>query len=320
MGFENPECCTAHGNRKLGSTTVVTNAEKDCNTVILEASRHRSIQTSLTYQKVNEDNMESYQKAIIGKHVVPPDDLGMQRKRVKDANNAEPLPCNNISTVTPAIDNQSTINEKKDNSYTPMPPMILTTKEINKRVSFEGSEPSLQECDTITSMSDLPNVNSLQSSSTMLGSLHQDTNYITPGPFHHPTIVKQQHLSNIQCNIFLHTPVTDPTSYAPVSQNPNTFLPFHGATTDYNMVNEQNWHLINEIKELKQDLTKSKEKYEDTITNNKEKYSEAEQLDNQSEKYLEHTSTMKEPNQELKQEIREAKKKHKEDIQHLQAE
>jgi len=52
MGFENPDRCTAHGNRKLGITTVVTNAPKDCNKVILEASRHKSIQTSLTYQKL----------------------------------------------------------------------------------------------------------------------------------------------------------------------------------------------------------------------------------------------------------------------------
>jgi len=83
MGFENPDRCTAHGNRKLGITTVVTNAPKDCNKVILEASRHKSIQTSLTYQKVNEDNMESYQKAICRKHVLPPNDNGNAKRRHK---------------------------------------------------------------------------------------------------------------------------------------------------------------------------------------------------------------------------------------------
>lgn len=72
MGFANWEKCTNHGNRKLGITTLVTNADKGCMPLILKTTRHKNIKTSLDYQKENPDMQETYNHSIIGKHVAPP--------------------------------------------------------------------------------------------------------------------------------------------------------------------------------------------------------------------------------------------------------
>ncbi len=51
MGFDNWERCTNHDNRKLGITTIVTNADAGVNPLMLKVTRHKKIQTSMSYQK-----------------------------------------------------------------------------------------------------------------------------------------------------------------------------------------------------------------------------------------------------------------------------
>jgi hypothetical protein len=92
MGFSDWEKCTGHGLRKMGITHAMTNAEKNIAPLILGMSRHKNYQTSLAYQKPNRDMYESYNKAILGKHVPSPP---MTRKRIK-LHNKEHSPLNNV--------------------------------------------------------------------------------------------------------------------------------------------------------------------------------------------------------------------------------
>jgi hypothetical protein len=72
MGFDNWQRCTNHGNRKLGITTAVTNAEKNISTVILKVARHKNITSQQPYQQTNVDMLHNYNTAIVGNHVEPP--------------------------------------------------------------------------------------------------------------------------------------------------------------------------------------------------------------------------------------------------------
>jgi hypothetical protein len=60
MGFANWERCTNHGNRKLGITTAVTNADKSISTVVLKVARHKNITSQQPYQQTNVDMLHNY--------------------------------------------------------------------------------------------------------------------------------------------------------------------------------------------------------------------------------------------------------------------
>jgi hypothetical protein len=72
MGFDNWQRCTNHGNRKLGITTIVTNADAGVAPLMLKVSEQKNIQTSMSYQKENPTMQKTYDKALIGKHVNSP--------------------------------------------------------------------------------------------------------------------------------------------------------------------------------------------------------------------------------------------------------
>jgi chromosome segregation ATPase len=96
---------------------------------------------------------------------------------------------------------------------------------------------------------------------------------------------------------------------------------------EYNIVSERKLQqqeeklaLLSEIKELRMELTKSKEKFEETINVYKEKYKEAREVNSKHEKVSEQYILLKDTNNDLKQEIRDVRKKHEDDTRHLQAE
>jgi hypothetical protein len=319
-------------NRKLGITTVVTTAPKDCNKVILEESRHKRIQTPLTYQNVNEDNMESYQKKICGKHVLPPNDNDNAKKRHKATESiasngtTEQSVTPGIVTLPETVDLASNRSRKDDESAA-LPTMIVATKDKSKRVSFEATDPLPMESDTITTSSDLPMAHYTTPAATSLGNIHQEGPFVTPGTFSHPAIVKQQHLSNIQRNIFLHTPGPEYNHYSTTASIPTPFLPYNGTEMEYNIVSkrklqqqEDKLALLSEIKELQMELTKSKEKFKETINVYKEKCNEAREVNSKNEKVSEQYILMKDTNSDLKKEIRDIQKKHEDDTRYLQAE
>jgi hypothetical protein len=62
MGFDNWHRITNHSNRKLGVTTVATNAEKGVLPVLMKSTRHKHLNTQLNYQLENEDMLKSYQR------------------------------------------------------------------------------------------------------------------------------------------------------------------------------------------------------------------------------------------------------------------
>ncbi len=84
LGFEDWEKCTGQGLRKMGITNAMSNGDKMIEKVVLGMSRHKSLQTSMLYQKPNEDMLQNYNRAILGKHVAtPPKTLAERKKRKK---------------------------------------------------------------------------------------------------------------------------------------------------------------------------------------------------------------------------------------------
>jgi len=88
MGFERWEKCTGHGLRKMGITNAMTYAETNIAPVVLGASRHKNYQTSLAYQKPNDDMYRSYNKAIKGKHGSSPP---KKKQRKKSSGNCKSI-------------------------------------------------------------------------------------------------------------------------------------------------------------------------------------------------------------------------------------
>jgi hypothetical protein len=87
MGFDRWEKCTGHGLRKMGITNAMTYAETNIAPVVLGASRHKNYQTSLAYQKPNDDMYRSYNKAIKGKHGSSPPTKRQRKKSSGSCNN-----------------------------------------------------------------------------------------------------------------------------------------------------------------------------------------------------------------------------------------
>jgi hypothetical protein len=88
MGFEEYEKCTGHGLRKMGISHAMTNAPTSATPVVLKASRHKRYQTSLLYQRPNDDMYRNYSAAILGKHVPTPPRPASRKRRRKAANAA----------------------------------------------------------------------------------------------------------------------------------------------------------------------------------------------------------------------------------------
>jgi hypothetical protein len=68
----------------MGISHAMTNAPTSAAPIILKASRHKRYQTSLLYQRPNDDMYHHYSAAILGKHVpTPPRPVSRKKKEKK---------------------------------------------------------------------------------------------------------------------------------------------------------------------------------------------------------------------------------------------
>jgi hypothetical protein len=82
--FDDWEHCTGHGMHKVGITTAMSNGDKNITKVKLGASRHKSVTTSLLYQKPTKEMCQNYNQAILGNQVPsPPKRKKSNKKRKK---------------------------------------------------------------------------------------------------------------------------------------------------------------------------------------------------------------------------------------------
>jgi len=90
FGFDDWECCTGHGMRKVGITTAMIHGDKNITKVILGASQHKSVKTSLIYQKPTEEMYQNYNRAILGNQVPsPPKRNNNNKKKRKQCSDTE---------------------------------------------------------------------------------------------------------------------------------------------------------------------------------------------------------------------------------------
>jgi hypothetical protein len=71
----------------MGITNAMINSEKNVAPLVLGMSRHKSYQTTLNYQKPNDEIYKNYNKAILGKHVPsPPTTCRSKKTKINDSN------------------------------------------------------------------------------------------------------------------------------------------------------------------------------------------------------------------------------------------
>jgi hypothetical protein len=200
MGFENWHKITNHSNRKLGVTTVATNAEKGVLPVLMKSARHKHLNTQLNYQLENEDMRKSYQLAMVGKHVMKPaEEIKVVKKTRFSSEAGDECSWKENSSVQDINDTYHDYNDKAN---------ILSryqeVKDIASNVTDSSvlghdtnndtlvSEPSIRDVDTITTS------DSQRKMKEDRMSLIPPVNSAAIG-----TLVAQNQLQNIQRNIFL---------------------------------------------------------------------------------------------------------------------
>jgi hypothetical protein len=287
MGFENWERCTNHGNRKLAITTAMTNADKGMAPVILGVARQKDFKTSLIYQKQNQHMYDTYDSAIVGKHVKSPP------KNPRDLK-------------------QARIKEEE----TRPPPVVAFKQEKEEEKMDEQSLHKLRDTDSTTTEQTGGILATYQT-------IHQPP-LVTPANYPPTkTIVQQNHLNHIQRNIFLQ----QNSEYPYWPHNP------HQPKDHFQIGHQRNHSVFSNYDSITADpLTKATDPSEhylhhyDTIkkNNNEEKKELIEkinwleqQLSNTKEKYQEQLSSYKEKNEDLKHELRAARQNAKLADMHL---
>jgi hypothetical protein len=81
MGFNNWHKITNLSNCKLGVTTAATNTDKGVLLVLMKSARHKHLNRKVHYQLENENMLHSYQKAMVGKHVMKPTNENQAMKK-----------------------------------------------------------------------------------------------------------------------------------------------------------------------------------------------------------------------------------------------
>jgi hypothetical protein len=247
MGFENWERCTNHGNRKLGITTAMTNADKGIAPIVLGAARHKNYNTSLGYQLPNKDMYHTYNNALVGKHVKSPPKSPKDHKV------------------------QRTHKDEK-------PPALVITKakqEGEEDCNNETSIPNLRETDSINT--------ELTGGPLTTYQAFDKPPLVTPANYQHPkTIVQQNHLNHIQRNIFVQPP-SDYSYYVPsnhqLKEREQYIPPLHQSCPpmfDNTLAiaknnEEEKKELINSVKSLNEYVAQVKEKHQEVVNMYKEK-------------------------------------------------
>jgi hypothetical protein len=75
-GIKLPTLATANWE-----TTAVTNTDKGVLLVLMKSARHKHLNRKVHYQLENENMLHSYQKAMVGKHVMKPTNENQAMKK-----------------------------------------------------------------------------------------------------------------------------------------------------------------------------------------------------------------------------------------------
>jgi hypothetical protein len=146
MGFDNWHQITNHSNRKLGVTTVATNAEKGVLPVLMKSLRHKQLNTQLNYQLANEDMLKSYQSAMVGKHVLKPtEDMENVKKARISLEAIEDVSVKEHCSVNHVMDTYEEMDEKSKTYVTDSSGSTLGSKK-----ELLVSVPTTRDLDTIT--------------------------------------------------------------------------------------------------------------------------------------------------------------------------
>jgi hypothetical protein len=72
LGFPDWEKCAGQGLCKMGITNIMSNGNKNIEKVALGMLQHKSLKTSLIYQKPSEEMFQNYNRALMGRHIASP--------------------------------------------------------------------------------------------------------------------------------------------------------------------------------------------------------------------------------------------------------
>jgi hypothetical protein len=251
LGFDNWERCTNHGNRALAITVAATNANQACQKIVRGVARHKSEAVHFTYQRPNTDMRKNYHKAISGKHYSSPPPSPEDRKLLR-------------------------IEEEKKDFH---PELI---------VEHEGKEKEMIEAHENDNMAIASFNNDMHGQLTAYQNLADKPPFVTPA-FHpeQKTVVNQNHLNNIQRNIFFQQP-SDTSLWAPSFDVSKSSIPSTVEATrqrqidelmmanqklqeenqrivaEKKKIEEDNQYLMDQVVCLEQQLVKLKEKYQES--------------------------------------------------------
>ena len=206
IGFDNPERCTNHSNRKLGISTAVTNAPVGIQHVVAKASRHKNVNTQKHYFKESSDVMQAYSRAISGKHVPSPTKSPKKsnkkpNKRSTPESHRKPSHIN-IPGESNTVSNVTFTNS--DDSFIAPNEVAASTDTLPLQVlvPYDATEPIQQKLrpnDTVSF-----NEESSENKNLTYNNLYNKRSLplVTPNATY-PSIVTQHHLNQIQRNIFI---------------------------------------------------------------------------------------------------------------------
>jgi len=283
LGYEDWEKCTGQGLRKMGITSAMSNGNKNIEKVVLGMSRHKSLQTSMRYQEPNHEMFQSYNRAILGKHIASPPRRSQEKKKVNrksdshETDSEAEFEWNNeipsddtiepvvktlvtkkpatVSSSSSAMD-QSTLgretNSKGNSSVKTLPRIIEAPleQESESRAVSSLSGTASTPYDHVNEMAMVPHVIPNRPNINNSGSY--------PRNVVHPIYQNHHHESNhIQRNIFV-----QPNSMANIDGGAYYWDNRHVN----NMIlkeDEEKKQLAQKVKELEFHLANQKEKYDD---------------------------------------------------------
>jgi hypothetical protein len=266
MGFDQWQKCTNHSNRKLGISTAVSNAPTGIQHVVSKAARHKDANTQNRYFKESTDTMQSYNKAITGRHVPLPNNSPQSQKLKPESSPTTP-PIRETKKIKVA---EMQLKHEEDNSTIaehatidlPFDPDAVTASDISK------AEPPSQIILRTTSSDNVVTQNLTESDTVTKEFMPNPKPKIPPLPLVTPhdtfhTVVTQQHLNNIQRHIYYGSDMVPQMAHAP-------YVPT--STTAAHTMSLLHHHISCMLQQIQEN---EKRNYQEQIATYKEKYNEA---------------------------------------------
>jgi hypothetical protein len=271
MGFDQWQKCTNHSNRKLGISTVVSNAATGIQHIVSKAARHKDVNTHKKYFKESADTMQSYNKAMTGRHV-PLRNNSPQSEKQKPEASPTTSPVREMKKVKVA---EVQLKKEEDNLTIaehatidlPFDPDIVTASDMSK------AEPPSQIILQTKSSEDVVTQNYNESDTLAKEFMPNAKPKIPPLPLVTPhdtfhAVVTQQHLNNIQCHIYYGSDTHNPTIIPQTTHAP--YFPMSAtAANTMSLLHHQISCMQQQIQE------NEKRNYQEQIATYKEKYNEA---------------------------------------------